>query len=428
MIGLFCGSILPSFSVASIMSTPHLLFSFLLLAFSSKSQLASCVFGSLVHPQISHSATIIHLLTSAASFLAFSQLAALKNSFKTGEIALISQLIGTWTVKCFQMGFNGWPSFFLLCNAFPLLANFNFHSSRALSFLLWIIVCGFIALKENQIPRLFSEIFKNYALLLYWPLTLSLTFLATATILTNVSNNSRRKFYHFAAVALFLPAVFWSSSLGLLQVAFAFASTLFFQLELFRYSLNNRQQKQQSFTESQFTESLKQQSFTDSSKPQFTDSSKNYHFILDSLNTFMEKCRSDLDGGRMIFSHLYLLIGCAMPFWLSQKRDLSLFSGIISLGIGDSFASIGGKHLGTTNWHRKTKKTIEGSTCGFVAMAISWIVLSMYWTNSVAKASNVFPLILISAASAMWEALIDLNDNLTLPLFTFVLIKYSQLP
>lgn len=43
------------------------------------------------------------------------------------------------------------------------------------------------------------------------------------------------------------------------------------------------------------------------------------------------------------FSHFSLLLGCALPIWLSSgnnDRPLSPFSGILSLGIGDTMVSL----------------------------------------------------------------------------------------
>jgi dolichol kinase len=58
------------------------------------------------------------------------------------------------------------------------------------------------------------------------------------------------------------------------------------------------------------------------------------------LNSFMSSfTNKQRDSGPIILSHFYLLIGCALPLWLCSIINIdhwAAFSGIISLGIGDS--------------------------------------------------------------------------------------------
>lgn len=70
------------------------------------------------------------------------------------------------------------------------------------------------------------------------------------------------------------------------------------------------------------------------------------------------------DGGPIILSHLYLLMGCATPVWLAEHHILAGLSGIFSLGVGDAMASIVGKRFGRHRWPG-TIKTVEG-TIAFV--------------------------------------------------------------
>lgn len=70
------------------------------------------------------------------------------------------------------------------------------------------------------------------------------------------------------------------------------------------------------------------------------------------------------DGGPIILSHLYLLMGCAAPVWLAEQHILAGLSGIFALGVGDAMASIVGKRFGRHRWPG-TVKTVEG-TIAFV--------------------------------------------------------------
>lgn len=67
-------------------------------------------------------------------------------------------------------------------------------------------------------------------------------------------------------------------------------------------------------------------------------------FLQKSLSKFLDS----KDEGLLILTHIYLLVGCSLPIWIfpfditNNKTDiLILSSGIISLGIGDTAASIG---------------------------------------------------------------------------------------
>ena len=69
----------------------------------------------------------------------------------------------------------------------------------------------------------------------------------------------------------------------------------------------------------------------------------------------------------LIASHIYLMIGSAFPFLQSYiLLDGSVFpanwalwstAGVIFLGIGDTFAALGGKNYGRTYWREDSKKT-----------------------------------------------------------------------
>jgi dolichol kinase len=329
--------------------------------------------------------TPLTLLSHASSAVisGFLYSSRFKNSFKVGEIVLISQLTAKLVVSCHENRFKGWAPFFLLTNLFPLIFKFKSSVKVLSAFTTWIVFSAAFTLTKEHVLNLFISIFKCKELLFYWPSLLFFIILLPisfpkSSLFSN--QNSLRKFYHFSAVALFLPAAFWS--LKILKIALAVASTLFLYTEIIRNDLKAN---------------LKTLKF----------------------NEFMERCRNELDSGQMILSHFYLLIGCSLPFWLCESLNISSFSGVISLGIGDSLASIGGKRFGRTTWHSKTRKTLEGSFFGFIGMLISWIVLNELCSSKLPIEKIFF----ISISSCIWEALINLNDNLTLPLFTFIIFN-----
>ena len=102
------------------------------------------------------------------------------------------------------------------------------------------------------------------------------------------------------------------------------------------------------------------------------------------LSAFLARFLDSRDGGTLVLTHLYLLLGCALPLWLadalpgppplppaataaataaagagagvgagagappprSVALDVAPFAGVVALGMGDAVASVVGVHLG----------------------------------------------------------------------------------
>ena len=66
------------------------------------------------------------------------------------------------------------------------------------------------------------------------------------------------------------------------------------------------------------------------------------------LNTFMRSYTDSRDQGDAILTHLYLLVGCALPLWVCRVDDTGLapYSGILILGAGDAAGAIMGSTYG----------------------------------------------------------------------------------
>lgn len=81
--------------------------------------------------------------------------------------------------------------------------------------------------------------------------------------------------------------------------------------------------------------------------------------IGNAINNQVRGFRDHQDSGRLLLTPIYLLVGCALPIWLTdieensdfvQVQSAACLSGVISIGIGDTFASIGGTYYGRTYW------------------------------------------------------------------------------
>ncbi|KIW94426.1 uncharacterized protein Z519_04402 [Cladophialophora bantiana CBS 173.52] len=153
--------------------------------------------------------------------------------------------------------------------------------------------------------------------------------------------------------------------------------------------------------------------------------------------------------GPVIVSHIFLLVGCAIPLWLSLAaaprvgkdpwagwdttvRDLSMVSGVICVGMGDAAASLIGRRYGKTKWYWAGGKSLEGSlafasavTCGLSACWI-WLRLGG-WASW--HGGDPFMLMLGkcvvagTGASLLESTLTAANDNVVVPVGLWLLVR-----
>ena len=67
-----------------------------------------------------------------------------------------------------------------------------------------------------------------------------------------------------------------------------------------------------------------------------------------SVNAMTRRFVDAQDGGTILLTPSYLLLGMAIPVWLQSRGDmgacpLSCFAGILSVGVGDSAAALFGR-------------------------------------------------------------------------------------
>ncbi|KAF9920310.1 hypothetical protein FBU30_009891 [Linnemannia zychae] len=153
------------------------------------------------------------------------------------------------------------------------------------------------------------------------------------------SLNNRRKYYHALAVLMFVPGYLTDEPFMHIAFSVGLASLIF--LEYIRY-----------FAVVPFGK---------------------------EIHLFLVGFLDGRDGGPIILSHLYLLMGCAAPVWLAEHHILAGLSGIFALGVGDAMASIVGKRFGRHRWPG-TIKTVEGTVAfvGSVMVAAGVIFVGMW--------------------------------------------------
>ena len=152
--------------------------------------------------------------------------------------------------------------------------------------------------------------------------------------------------------------------------------------------------------------------------------------------------------GPVIVSHIFLLIGCAIPFWLSlasmprtsyqpwegwqvPMRDLSMISGVVCVGMGDAAASLFGRRYGRRRWCWLGGKSLEGSLAFAVAVVLGLTVAKVWllvggWVNT---GSDPWPIFLAKAAMAgtgasLTEAVLTGgNDNVIVPVVLWLMMR-----
>jgi dolichol kinase len=168
-----------------------------------------------------------------------------------------------------------------------------------------------------------------------------------------------------------------------------------------------------------------------------------------ALDAFMSRFTDARDGGEsgIILSHFSLLLGLAVPLWITQEAwdggsggihgsaaaagagaragafVLSPFAGIITLGLGDTAASVVGVTLGRhkicRGWHKSIEGTLASACANLVGARAVWGVVVggglVPWTCIVAA----------SVGAAALEAVTAQLDNAFLPLHFVALAQLT---
>ncbi|KXX78089.1 Dolichol kinase sec59 [Madurella mycetomatis] len=232
------------------------------------------------------------------------------------------------------------------------------------------------------------------ALSAYW-LAILVTGLAVVFRLSPVYEvDTRRKVFHFMMVAMLLPATYVDPAYVALALALMLA--IFLLLDLLRAS-----------------------QLPPLSRP-----------VARFLTPYVDG--RDLRGP-VVISHIFLLVGCAVPLWLSlaslgrvtappgeneerydigwelPTREVSMVSGVVCVGLGDAAASLIGRRWGHRKWMWGGGKSIEGSVAFAVAVWVGlmagagWLRLGG-WTITTADAGNM------GGDGSGWESLMNVLD------------------
>lgn len=272
----------------------------------------------------------------------------------------------------------------------------------------------------------------NVRLLLigYWAAVLLAGLLAVFSLTAFVEVDTRRKVFHGVMVAMLLPSIFVDPCYCALALALVLA--VFLVLEVIRAGqvppLGN------------------------------------------AIGRFVAPYVDGRDlRGPVVVSHIFLLIGCAVPLWFSlasiyrrsdrspwvywelesNQREVAMLAGVICVGMGDAAASLIGRRYGRRKWIWVGGKSLEGSTAFAAAVTVGlmaakvWLVFGgwndtdqeldahlgrrssvhfmLAWTITLAKA-----MVCACCASFMEAVLTGANDNVVVPVALWLLVKGAR--
>ncbi|KAK8047618.1 hypothetical protein PG996_015682 [Apiospora saccharicola] len=222
--------------------------------------------------------------------------------------------------------------------------------------------------------------------------------------------DTRRKVFHFMMVAMFAPSIYIDPTFAGLALSIVLA--VFLLLDLLRAS-----------------------QLPPLSKP---------------LAAFLAPYVDGRDlRGPVVISHIFLLIGCAIPLWLSlgslprsgtgyvqgwevPTREVSMVAGVICVGLGDAAASLIGRRYGHRKWLWGGGKSLEGSVAFALAVflgllaAHAWLRLGG-WPSSTELDSLGTTMskagFCASMASLTEAVLTGGNDNVVVPVVLWTCVK-----
>lgn len=244
----------------------------------------------------------------------------------------------------------------------------------------------------------------------YWLCILLVGLLVVFQLKETYEVDTRRKVFHFMMVGMFLPALYVDPTYPAMALGLILA--IFLILDLLRAS-----------------------QLPPLSKP---------------IATFLAPYVDGRDfRGPVVISHIFLLIGCAIPLWLAlasigrtgegyakgwetPTRDASMVAGVICVGLGDAAASLIGRRYGHRKWLWGGGKSLEGSVAFAFAVWMGLTFASVWLRVGGWKvadeplgvlASGRNSLVCASLASVTEAVLTGGNDNVIVPVVLWMCVK-----
>ena len=332
-------------------------------------------------------ASIIAMKTRFAYFLENIDLAIIKDRSQA------SVLVSTLLVSAIIISVCLSPVFYCLSQYAKtsndhLIYSLAFYAGGVLNIIAVFLPIAYLSLGVNIYLFLMQLVsLSTIILIIYWIILLALAIVIVVWRTDNNKKNQQmfapniiiRKLFHFIAVLIFVPGIFFHPEF--MKVASAVAVIVMSVTEYVRifqiYPFGN--------------------------------------IVHKYLIAFVD----EKDAGIVILTHIYLLLGFSVPVWLfpfNSQHNLCIlapYAGVISLGVGDAFASIFGTIYGKLRLPG-AKKTFIGTLACFLSQIVaSVVILALYSPNfSLSKLLTMFLGILFVS---LMEAITSQVDNLILP-------------
>ncbi|ODA79836.1 hypothetical protein RJ55_05432 [Drechmeria coniospora] len=256
----------------------------------------------------------------------------------------------------------------------------------------------------------FGEANTRLILAAYWVLILILGLTVVFRLKETYEVDTRRKVFHFMMVGMLLPATYVDPTYLALVLSLVLA--IFLILDLLRAS-----------------------QLPPLSKP---------------IATFLAPYVDGRDfRGPVVISHIFLLIGCAIPLWLAlaalprtgtghlagwevPTRDVSMVSGVVCVGLGDAAASLIGRRYGRRKWLWGGGKSLEGSAA-FAVATFAGLVAAAAWLRvggwpmageAASFMASVRNAAVCGSMASLTEAVLTGgNDNVIVPVVLWTCVK-----
>ncbi|XP_055867306.1 dolichol kinase-like isoform X1 [Biomphalaria glabrata] len=346
----------------------------------------------------------------------------LQKTFTLGEVSILLQLVSIWIHRFFWSFFQNsyladnmfqlfwFDSIFVI--AIVLATTFVCLSKSYLSpikFMATYIVTALLALlllfqifNEDPISWFFNFVFGGCVqifLMSSWAILFTLTIVWTAFYSLTEANNpssskikdidkfSVRKVFHILILLVYIPGLLMHIQLLLIASVVTFG--VFVILE--------------------------------------TTRALQVPVLGNQLHEILKVFVDDRDQGPIFLTHIYLLLGLSLPLWLSPNLYTSIrgwnemFSGVLSLGVGDSVACIFGSKFGQI-YYPGSKKTVEGTLASIFSQII---LVSLASYLGLVQVSSALSVLIGVSLSSLFEAFTDQIDNLMLPLALYPFLCYS---
>ncbi|KAG5885892.1 hypothetical protein JTB14_019151 [Gonioctena quinquepunctata] len=295
-----------------------------------------------------------------------------------------------------QLGLLGiaviaWLSYFFSLNG---VKSFYFMACLVISFV--ILLPLHILLKGSPVLWIIYQMFDDWSmikLMVYWVFCSVIAVLAIRKQIFygEKATTSTRKIFHLLAVVVYIPGLLYRCSF--LYLASGVVGGIFCVLEIMRI--------------------LRMPP------------------LGDQLHNGFEVFNDEKDSGNLALTPIYLLVGCSLPIWIhpspcdvtdsSTFTLIPLLSGLLSIGVGDTAASIVGSHYGRHFWGG-SKKTIEGTVgCVLAQVGLVYLLVTFGYlpTLSLEQSARIYLSIFVNS---FVEAKTTQVDNLVLPLVTYIML------